>query len=193
MEVTNTDAPRLHAPAAPAEPAPPPERLERLALRALVCAGAFGAACGAGGGARAALHGAWAAPALFLGGAALALGPLYLASAVSGTALTPLAVVRVALSRTAGATVVLLGLVPAALLFSTTLRGQLASWLLLGVVGAVFAFGAYAVAEALIEQKTSVVQRYAFAAWVLFAWLLGARMIGVISGVISLGVHGGAR
>lgn len=174
------------------EPAAAPEALSSLALRTATCASAFGAACGAGLGPRAMLHGAWAGPALFLGGSLLALGPLYLASAVSGTAIAPLAVARASLSRTARGATVLLGLVPAALLFSTTLHGELAFELLLGVVGAVFAFGAYAVAAALIDEDTSLVQRTVFAAWVLFAWLLGARMVGVIASAI-VAPHGGMR
>lgn len=166
-----------------------PEPIASAALRALVSSSAFGAACGVGLGPRAILHGAWAAPALFVGGALLGLGPLYLASAVSGTSISPVAVARAALSRTARGTLVLLGLVPAALLFSTTLHGELALDLLLGVVGAIFAFGSYAIAESLIERDTSLVQRAAFAAWVLFAWLLGARMVGVIAATI-VGAHG---
>lgn len=165
------------------------ERLETTVARSAVCASAFGAACGAGLGLRAILTGMWAGPALFVGGALLALPPLYLASSVSGTSIAPVTVARSALGRMGRATLVLVGLAPAALLFSTTLHGELATKLLYGVVGAAFAFGSYAVAESLIEEQTSLPQRLAFACWVLFTWLLGARMIGVIAHAALGGVR----
>ncbi len=167
---------------------PPAELCRRLGVSILASA-AFGAAVAVGRGAGAMLHGAWAAPALVVGGAALALPPLYLATALGGGQSAPGEVAASAAGALSRVTTVLLGLAAPTLFFSVTLQSLLGTALLVTVLVTVGTLGVVLVARDALSRETGGGARLGIAAWSVFALALGARLMATVGG--AAGVFGG--
>ncbi len=153
---------------------PPPAELPLSRSLALGLAGAvaFGAAAGLGHGASAILRGAWMSPALFVGGALLALPPLYLASSWSGSRSSAEELVSGVVDVLGRTGVILLGLSAPAAFFSATLRTP-SAWALL--LAAVVSVGAAAVRSVSVRALSEGLA----AAWIwsAFAVALGVRLL----------------
>lgn len=158
--------------------------LESSAARALAAglagSAAFGLAAGLGHGPLAMLRGAWIAPLLFAGGAALSTPPLYLASTCAGSRASAESVVSDVASVLGDAGVVLLGLAAPAAFFSATLRTS-NGWALL--MAAVVAVGATAVRAVARRAFSDDAPRAGAASllWTGFAFALGLRLIVALS------------
>lgn len=161
---------------------PPPAELPLSRSLALGLAGAvaFGAAAGLGHGASAILRGAWMSPALFVGGALLALPPLYLASSWSGSRSSAEELVSGVADVLGRTGVILLGLSAPAAFFSATLHTSSAWFLLLGSVVIVGVTAVRAVAR-----KTFTGTSLASTGWTLLALALGARTLLALSHTVT--------
>jgi hypothetical protein len=153
------------------------EVLARSVGTSAAAASVFGAAAGLGSGWGAMLRGAWSAPALFVGGAALAIPPLYVAHSLGGANSTPRQIVDAASVALRRVTTVLLGLAAPAAYFAVTLRDRLSIVLLAAVV-----LGMGVTGVALLGRSTAPVGAPPFASlaragWYLFALALGARLM----------------
>lgn len=167
-------------------PAPTPALLP---LGVALCgSAAFGAAAALGHGLPALARGAVCAPVLFLGGAALAVPPLYLATALSGgrsSAAEILARVTTALHQVGLA---LLGLAAPAAYFSITLRTGHAAQLLLLAASVLGAAGVLGVTRATLDHERAPAAQHAATIWMGFALLLGARLLFTLRHAAGLGV-----
>lgn len=163
--------------------------LGRSAAAGILGSAVFGAAVFAGHGAGLMLQGAWMAPALFVGGAALALPPLYLSSALSGGKATPSEVAASAQRALGVVSTVLLGLAAPAVFFSVTLRSTLAIVLLAGVMVVVGSAGILTVAMDRWTRETTARALLASTVWCFFAFAVGGRLM--VSLAKSAGLFGG--
>lgn len=151
-----------------------PDRGRALGM-ALLGSAAFGVAAGLGHGALATLHGAWASPALFVGGAALATPPLYLFCARSGARLSAEELVDHVTAVLGTTGTALLGLAAPVAFFSATLRSPSAFPLLLCASLAIGAVAVHALARRTLSH--SVLN---LALWAAFALALGGRLVAAI-------------
>ena len=149
----------------------------------------FGAAAFAGHGASAMLQGAWMVPALFVGGAALALPPLYLSSALSGGEATPAEIAASGSRALDAVSTVLLGLAAPAVFFSVTLRSTLSLVLLGAVLLVVGSAGVLTVALDRWTRERAARALMASTLWCFFAFAVGGRLI--VSLARSAGLVGG--
>jgi hypothetical protein len=150
----------------------------------------FGVAAAAGHSPRSMLQGAWVAPALFVGGAALATPPLYLLGALSGGR-TSVAGTLASTSRSlAAASTALLGLSAPALYLSVTMRTDTGQGVLLLASVVVGAAGIAAVLRERLQAERTDAARLAAVAWCAFALMLGARLISSLGR--TAGMFGGA-
>ena len=161
-------------------PLPAMQILGRVALSLLGCA-AFGAASGIGHGAGAIVRGMWLSPTLFVGGALLALPPLYLLAALFRSRISAGAVVERVTAALSGVSLVLFGLAAPAALFSATLKTAAGQMLACGTVGLVGAVGIAAAAVATSQHDLDDRGKLVAGIWAIFALVLGLRLM------ISLG------
>lgn len=137
----------------------------------------FGAAVGAGHGGWAIAKGAWAAPALFAGGALMATPPLYLSSALCGGASTVATTATATMRSLERASMALAGLALPAVYLSTTMPTASAEVLLVTCASGVGAAAVVAVAARQISVERATAAQIAAAAWAVLALLLGARLM----------------
>ncbi len=146
---------------------------------------AFGAAAMAGHGVRAMGAGAWMGPALFAGGALLAMPPQYLFTALAGGRTTPADVLTGSSRVLAAVGVALLGLAAPAAFFSATLRTFTGAALLVLTVVSLGVVGIASLAWARLRVEDGFAARCGAVAWFVFALALGGRLM------IALGHHAG--
>jgi hypothetical protein len=147
---------------------------------ALAGAAAFGVAAAAGSGVHAMAQGAWAGPALFAGGAALSLPPLYMLGALGGGGEPASEVAEKVIASAGRVGIALLGLAAPAAFFSTTMGGDLARALLLLACATIGVCGIIAVARR-GGGTTTAGGLLATIAWPLFAIALGGRLMFAIA------------
>jgi hypothetical protein len=149
-----------------------PSNVSRNLALGAVGSAAFGSAAGLGHGAFYTLRGAWMAPCLFVGGALLAVPPLYLASTWAASERSAEEVLGDVSAVLHKAGVMLLGLAAPAAFFSATLRTHTA-WALL-CVSCVSVGAASVVALSRRTFKTPSMQSVL---WILFAYAIGIRLL----------------
>ena len=154
--------------------------LQHLALAVLGSA-AFGAASAMGSGVHAMVKGAWMAPALFVGGALLAMPPQYLFPALAGGRTTRNEVLTGTSRVLAAVATVLLGLAAPAAFFAATLHTVSGFALLLLTMVTLGGTGIFALTGARLAREETFGARGAALAWCVFALALGGRLM------ISLG------
>lgn len=137
----------------------------------------FGAAAAVGDGVHTIAKGAWIAPALFVGGALLAMPPQYLFTALAGGRTTPGEVLTGTSRVLAGVATVLLGLAAPAAFFSATLHTLTGLGLLLAVVVTLGSLGVVALTGSRLANEESFAARCAAMAWCVFALALGGRLM----------------
>lgn len=141
----------------------------------------FGAAAAVGDGVHSIARGAWTAPALFVGGALLAMPPQYLFTALAGGRTTPGEVLTGTSRVLAGVATVLLGLAAPAAFFSATLHTNTGLGLLVAVVVSLGTLGVVALTGSRLANEESFGARCAAFAWCLFALALGGRLMSALA------------
>lgn len=149
-------------------------------LLALFGPAAFGAAAALGHGAKAMGRGAGLAPALFLGGAALAAPTLYLATSIGGARVSADHVGRSTLSSLGTVGTLLLGLAVPAAYFSVTLRTGIAPALLVSVLALAGTTGVLTTLVRTLADEKSDTVRLVCTGWVVVALLMGARLLATL-------------
>ena len=157
---------------------------------AILGTAAFGVAAAAGHGLRAMATGAWAAPLVFFGGAALAMPPLYLFGALAGSRRTGADVLRAVSTVARRVAIALVGLAAPAAFFSVTLKGALAEVLLVATACVVGGAGVVSVVAASTANEEAEAAKIANVLWLVVALALGARLVASVGR--AAGVFGGA-
>lgn len=165
----------------------PPMSSSRDALIVAVLGPAsFGVAAAVGHGARAMGQAAALAPALFLGGAALAAPTLYLATSVGGGQVSAEQVARATLSSLGTVGTLLLGFALPAAYFSVTLKTALAPALLVTVLAAAGMAGVLTTLVRTLQTEKSDRVRLFATAWVVVAVLMGGRLLSTLGRTAGL-------
>lgn len=155
-------------------------------LIALLGPAAFGAAAALGHGAKAMARGAGLAPALFLGGAALAAPTLYLATSLGGGRVSADQVGRATLSSLGSVGTLLLGLAVPAAYFSVTLHTPLAPALLVGILALAGTTGVLTTLVRALDEERSDTVRFFCTGWVVIALLMGGRLLSTLGKTAGL-------
>lgn len=153
--------------------------IPRHLLTGLAGSAVFGAAAGLGHGLVPALHGAWMAPVVFVGGAALATPPLYLAGVFAEARISAEEVVARVTEALGNAGIVLMGLAAPVAFFSATLRAEGGLTRLACLVALVGAVCVRTVARKALPDTPRA--SLAASAWTVFALCLGARLLHELS------------
>lgn len=155
-------------------------------LMALLGPAAFGAAAALGHGAKAMARGAGLAPALFLGGAALAAPTLYLATSLGGGRVSADHVGRATLSSLGTVGTLLLGLAVPAAYFSVTLHTALAPALLVAILALAGTTGVLTTLVRTLDEERSDSVRFFCTGWVVIALLMGGRLLSTLGKTAGL-------
>jgi hypothetical protein len=164
---------------------PLPSARDAAAL-ALLGPAVFGAASAVGHGARAMALGGALAPALFLGGAALAAPTLYLATSLGGGQVSAEHIARSTLSSLGTVGTLLLGFAIPAAFFSVTLHTASAPALLVAVLVLTGTTGVLTTLVRTLAKERSDSVRFLCAGWVAVALLLGGRLLSTLGHTAGL-------